>query len=275
MEIKTAVIPVAGRGTRFHPVTKVVAKELLPLVDTPILHHIVLEAARAGIQRIVLITSKGKTGLEDYFDSDLDDELLKKIDIISVRQGAPKGLGHAVLCAKPIVGNEPFAVLLGDDVIDAEVSVTKQLIETFQRHENSPVVGVMEVADEDTSKYGIVGGEEIVKDTFLLDTLVEKPKTEDAPSRLAIPGRYILTPDIFPLLESSKTGVGGEIQLTDSLQALAKKRKMYAYRFKGQRFDAGDKFGYMEANLHYAMKRPEIRDRARKLILKLAKEING
>lgn len=275
MEIKTAVIPVAGRGTRFHPVTKVVAKELLPLVDTPILHHIVLEAARAGIQRIVLITSKGKTGLEDYFDSDLDDELLRKIDIISVRQGAPKGLGHAVLCAKPIVGNEPFAVLLGDDVIDAEVSVTKQLIDAFQRHENSPVVGVMEVADEDTSKYGIVGGKEAGKDTWLLDTLVEKPKTEDAPSRLAIPGRYILTPDIFPLLESSKTGVGGEIQLTDSLQALAKKRKMYAYRFQGQRFDAGDKFGYMEANLHYAMKRPEIRDRARKLILKLAKEING
>lgn len=275
MEIKTAVIPVAGRGTRFHPVTKVVAKELLPLVDTPILHHIVLEAARAGIQRIVLITSKGKTSLEDYFDSDLDDELLRKIDIISVRQGAPKGLGHAVLCAKPIVGNEPFAVLLGDDVIDSEVSVTKQLIDAFKRYDGSPVVGVMEVADEDTSKYGIVGGKEVDKDTWLLDTLVEKPKTADAPSRLAIPGRYILTPDIFPLLETSKTGVGGEIQLTDSLQALAKKRKMYAYRFKGQRFDAGDKFGYMEANLHYAMKRPEIRDRARNLILKLAKEING
>jgi UTP--glucose-1-phosphate uridylyltransferase len=275
MEIKTAVIPVAGRGTRFHPVTKVVAKELLPLVDTPILHHIVLEAARAGIQRIVLITSKGKTGLEDYFDSDLDDELLKKIDIISVRQGAPKGLGHAVLCAKPIVANEPFAVLLGDDVIDSEVSVTKQLIDAFHRNENSPVVGVMEVTDEDVSKYGIVGGKEVGKSTWLLDKLVEKPKPADAPSRLAIPGRYILTPDIFPLLENSKTGVNGEIQLTDSLQALALKRKMYAYRFEGQRFDAGDKFGYMEANLHYAMKRPEIRDRARNLILKLAKEIHG
>lgn len=275
MEIKTAVIPVAGRGTRFHPVTKAVAKELLPLVDTPILHHIVLEAARAGIQRIVLITSKGKTSLEDYFDSDLDDELLRKIDIISVRQGAPKGLGHAVLCAKPIVGNEPFAVLLGDDVIDSDVSVTKQLVEAFQRHENSPVVGVMEVADEDTVKYGIVGGRECDKDTWLLDTLVEKPKTSDAPSRLAIPGRYILTPDIFPLLENSKTGVGGEIQLTDSLQALAKKRKMYAYRFKGKRFDAGDKFGYLEANLHYALKRPEMRERVQKLICQLAKEFNG
>lgn len=275
MEIKTAVIPVAGRGTRFHPVTKVVAKELLPLVDTPILHHIVLEAAQAGIQRIVLITSKGKTGLEDYFDSDLDDELLRKIDIISVRQGAPKGLGHAVLCAKPIVGSEPFAVLLGDDVIDAKVSVTRQLIDVFKKHDGSPVVGVMEVSEEDTAKYGIVDGKEMEKNTWLLNTLVEKPKAGTAPSRLAIPGRYILTPDIFPLLESSGTGVGGEIQLTDSLQALAKKRQMYAYRFEGQRFDAGDKFGYMEANLHYAMKRPEIRDRAKNLILKLAKEIQS
>jgi UTP--glucose-1-phosphate uridylyltransferase len=274
MEIKTAVIPVAGRGTRFLPVTKVVAKELLPLVDTPILHHIVLEAARAGIQRIVLITSKGKTSLEDYFDSEMEDELLKKIDIISVRQGAPKGLGHAVLCAKPIVGNEPFAVLLGDDVIDSEVSVTRQLINVFQQQEGSPVVGVMEVADEDTAKYGIVGGKEIGKDTFLLDTLVEKPKTADAPSRLAIPGRYILTPDIFEIIENSKPGVGGEIQLTDALQTLAKKRKMYAYRFQGQRFDAGDKFGYMEANIHYALKRPELRERTEKLIRRLAKGIH-
>jgi UTP--glucose-1-phosphate uridylyltransferase len=273
MEIKTAVIPVAGRGTRFLPVTKVVAKELLPLVDTPILHHIVLEAARAGIQRIVLITSKGKTSLEDYFDSEMDDELLNKIDIISVRQGAPKGLGHAVLCAKPIVANEPFAVLLGDDVIDSEVSVTRQLIDVFRKQDGAPVVGVMEVPDEDTAKYGIVSGEEVEKDTWLLDTLVEKPKAGDAPSRLAIPGRYILTPDIFPLLESSKTGVGGEIQLTDSLQALAKKRKLFAHRFQGRRFDAGDKFGYLEANLHYAMKRPELKERVSKLVDRLAKEI--
>ncbi len=274
MEIKTAVIPVAGRGTRFHPVTKVVAKELLPLVDTPILHHIVLEAAKAGIQRIVLITSKGKTSLEDYFDSDLDDSLLRKIDIISVRQGTPRGLGHAVLCAKPIVANEPFAVLLGDDVIDSQVSVTKQLVDVFQARENSPVVGVMEVSADDTSKYGIVGGKEVGKDTWLLDTLVEKPKPENAPSRMAIPGRYILTPDIFSILENASPGVNGEIQLTDALQTLAKQRKMYAYRFEGKRFDAGDKFGYMEANLHYAMKRPELRDRAKNLILRLAKELS-
>lgn len=272
MEIKTAVIPVAGRGTRFHPVTKAVAKELLPLVDTPILHHIVLEAARAGIQRIVLITSKGKTSLEDYFDSDLDDELLRSIDIISVRQGAPRGLGHAILCAKPIVGNEPFAVLLGDDVIDSEISVTKQLVDAFHANGDSPVVGVMEVSEADTSKYGIVSGQKVSDRTMLLDTLVEKPKPGTAPSRYAIPGRYILTPDIFEFLQRGNVTVGGEIQLTDSLQALAKKRKMYAYEFKGQRFDAGDKFGYLEANLHYAMKRPEIRDRAIQLIQRLAKE---
>lgn len=275
MDIKTAVIPVAGRGTRFLPVTRVVAKELLPLVDTPILHHIVLEAARAGIQRIVLITSKGKTGLEDYFDTDhQDDDLLRKIDIISVRQSAPKGLGHAVLCARPIVGNEPFAVLLGDDVIDSTVSVTHQLIDIFRKYDSSPVVGVMEVKDEDTSKYGIVGGKTVGDRTLLLDKLVEKPRPEVAPSRLAIPGRYILTPDIFDFLESATPGLQGEIQLTDALQALAKKRKMYAYQFEGQRFDAGDKFGYLEANLHFAMKRPEIRDRAKKLILKLAKELD-
>lgn len=273
MDVKTAVIPVAGRGTRFHPVTKAVAKELLPLVDTPILHHIVLEAARAGIQRIVLITSKGKTSLEDYFDSDQDDPLLKNLDIISVRQGTPRGLGHAVLCARPIVGNEPFAVLLGDDVIDSEVSVTKQLIDVFHKQNGAPVVGVMEVSKEDVSKYGIVGGKTVDDRTTLLDTLVEKPKADAAPSRFAIPGRYILTPDIFDFLASSGTGVNGEIQLTDSLQALAKKRKMYAYRFEGRRFDAGDKYGYLEANLHYAMKRPEIRERAVALIRRLAKEL--
>jgi UTP--glucose-1-phosphate uridylyltransferase len=273
MQIKTAVIPVAGRGTRFLPVTRVVAKELLPLVDTPIIHHIVLEAARAGIERIVLITSKGKTGLVDYFDNEqIENELLRKIDIISVRQTAPKGLGHAVLCARPIVGNEPFALLLGDDVIDSEVSVTQQLIEASRRFENSPVVGVMEVSQEDTSKYGIVGGKEVAKGTLLLDKLVEKPHPSVAPSRLAIPGRYVLTPDIFDFLQNAQPGVQGEIQLTDSLQALAKKRKMYAYQFEGERFDAGDKFGYLQANLHYALKRPELRDRTLNLMRTLIQE---
>jgi len=275
MDIKTAVIPVAGKGTRFLPVTRAVAKELLPLVDTPIIHHIVLEAARAGIERIVLITSKGKTALVDYFDTEqMDDELLRKIDIISVRQSVPRGLGHAVLCARPVVGNEPFALLLGDDVIDSKVSVTQQLIEVSRRYENSPVVGVMEVGDEDTSKYGIVGGKEIAKGTLLLDKLVEKPQPDVAPSRLAIPGRYILTPDIFDHLQNAKPGLQGEIQLTDSLQALASSRKMYAYQFEGRRFDAGDKFGYLEANLYYAMKRPDLKERIKKLLKAHATEYN-
>jgi UTP--glucose-1-phosphate uridylyltransferase len=273
MEIKTAVIPVAGKGTRFLPVTRAVAKELLPLVDTPIIHHIVLEAARAGIERIVLITSKGKTALVDYFDTEqVEDEILRKIDIISVRQTTPRGLGHAVLCARPVVGKEPFALLLGDDVIDSDVSVTKQLIDVSAKYDQSPVVGVMEVADEDTSKYGIVGGKEVANGTLLLDKLVEKPKTADAPSRLAIPGRYVLTPDIFDFLENATPGVGGEIQLTDALQKLASKRKMYAYKFSGRRFDAGDKFGYLEANLYYAMKRPELRERCQTLLQRMAKE---
>lgn len=271
MEIKTAVIPVAGKGTRFLPVTRAVAKELLPLVDTPIIHHIVLEAARAGIERIVLITSKGKQALVDYFDTEqVEDEILRKIDIISVRQTTPRGLGHAVLCARPVVGKEPFALLLGDDVIDSEVSVTKQLIDVFAKYDQSPVVGVMKVADEDTSKYGIVGGKEVAAGTLLLDKLVEKPKTADAPSRFAIPGRYVLTPDIFDFLENAQPTVGGEIQLTDALQKLASKRKMYAYQFTGQRFDAGDKFGYLEANLHYAMKRPELRERCTRLLKELS-----
>jgi UTP--glucose-1-phosphate uridylyltransferase len=275
MNIKTAVIPVAGKGTRFLPVTRAVAKELLPLVDTPIIHHIVLEAARAGIERIVLITSKGKTALVDYFDTEqMEDELLRKIDIISVRQSVPRGLGHAVLCARPVVGNEPFALLLGDDVIDSTVSVTHQLIDVSRKYDDAPVVGVMEVSDEDTSKYGIVGGKEVAKDTLLLDKLVEKPRPEVAPSRLAIPGRYILTPDIFDHLQNAKPGVQGEIQLTDSLQALAKSRKMYAFQFEGRRFDAGDKFGYLEANLYYAMKRPELMERTKGLLRKFAKEYN-
>lgn len=272
MEIKTAVIPVAGKGTRFYPVTKAVPKELLPLVDTPVLHHIVSEAAQAGIERVVLVTSRGKTSIEDYFDNDLGSELLKKVKVISIRQDAPKGLGHAVLTAKPVVGNEPFAVLLGDDVIDAKDSVTSQLVKAYHKQGGSPVVGVMEVAESEVSKYGIVSGQSVDERTWLLDALVEKPKPDVAPSRLAIPGRYILTPDIFTLLENAAPTVGGEIQLTDSLQALAKKRKMYAYKFEGERFDAGDKFGYLEANLHYAMKRPELRDRVRDLIARLAKE---
>lgn len=272
MTVRTAVIPVAGKGTRFQPVTKAVAKELLPLVDTPILHHIVLEAARSGIEKIILVTSKGKSAIEDYFDSDLQDDLLKNVQIVSVRQKNPRGLGHAVLTAKLLVGNEPFAVLLGDDVITGDKPCIRQLIEVHEKHGGAPVVGVMEVAATETSKYGIVGGKEINLNTLLLDQLVEKPSPAEAPTRLAIPGRYILTPDIFAILEKAQPGVGGEIQLTDALQALAKQREMFAYKFQGRRFDAGDRFGYLEANIHFALQREDLRAAVQRLILELAQK---
>ncbi|MCO5142440.1 MAG: UTP--glucose-1-phosphate uridylyltransferase [Oligoflexia bacterium] len=269
MKIKTAVIPVAGKGTRFHPVTKVVPKELLPLVDTPILHFIVKEAALAGIERIVLITSKGKTGLVDYFDSQRDDPIFQNLSFIAVRQGDALGLGHAILCARPIVQNEPFAVLLGDDVIDGKVSATKQLIDISEKYSGAPVVGIMNVSDEDVSKYGIIEGTPIDKKTFAVKSLIEKPDLKNAPSNLAIPGRYVLTPDIFDILKDAQPGLKGEIQLTDSLNVLAKNREMYAYEFEGRRFDAGDKFGYLEANLHYGLQRKEMAEKIKSLLASL------
>lgn len=257
--VRTAVIPVAGRGTRFAPITRAVPKELLPLVDTPTLQYILLEAVQAGIETVVLVTSRGKGAIEDFFDSESLDESLRGLRIISVRQPEPRGLGHAILCAQPAVKNEPFAVLLGDDVIDGEVSCTKQLIDIFEKMQGDPVVGVMEVPANEVKKYGIVGGQKIKDDLLLVDRLVEKPDPDQAPSRFAIPGRYILTPDIFDLLAQTAPSIGGEIQLTDALAALAKKRKMYAFRFAGTRYDAGDRVGYLKANIHFALKRPELR----------------
>ncbi len=274
MRIRTAVIPVAGKGTRFQPVTKAVAKELLPLVDTPTLHHIVLEAANSGIEKIVLVTSKGKSSIEDYFDSDLNDEVLKKIQIVSIRQKNPRGLGHAVLTAKPLVENEPFAVLLGDDVIvNKGRPCIGQLMDVFEKRNGSPVVGIMEVPASETHKYGIVSGQRVDDHTILLDKLVEKPAAGQAPSQFAIPGRYILTPDVFPILENAQPGAGGEIQLTDALQALAKKRELFAFQFQGRRFDAGDRFGYLEANIYFALQREDTRESTEKLIKRLAKEL--
>ena len=274
MRIRTAVIPVAGKGTRFQPVTKAVAKELLPLVDTPTLHHIVLEAANSGIEKIVLVTSKGKSSIEDYFDSDLNDEILKKIQIVSIRQKNPRGLGHAVLTAKPLVENEPFAVLLGDDVIvNKGRPCIGQLMDVFEKRNGSPVVGIMEVPASETHKYGIVSGQRVDDHTILLDKLVEKPAANQAPSQFAIPGRYILTPDIFPILENAQPGAGGEIQLTDALQALAQKRELFAFQFQGRRFDAGDRFGYLEANIYFALHREDTRESTEKLIKRLAKEL--
>lgn len=272
MAVKTAVIPVAGRGTRFLPVTRAVAKELLPLVDTPIIQLIVGEAVRSGIEKVILVTSKGKAAIEDYFDAPESQEFLQGATVVSVRQETPKGLGHAVWCAKPLLDpKEPFAVLLGDDVIDSNPPCIGQLMAVHDAHGGAPVVGVMEVSQEDTCKYGIVGGTPIDDRTLLVDRLVEKPKPGQAPSRFAIPGRYILPPEIISILENSPPGVNGEIQLTDALQSLAKQRKFYAHQFKGRRFDAGDRFGYLEANIHFALKRDDISEKTRSLIQTLAR----
>jgi UTP--glucose-1-phosphate uridylyltransferase len=283
MKIRTAIIPVAGLGTRFLPITKVVPKELLPLVDRPIIEYIIEEAKESGIRRIILVNSRGKSATEDYFDYEFDEvrfahkkhllershAIARDMEIMAVRQKRALGLGHAILCAKHLVENESFAVLLGDDVIDASPACTRQLIEVHEANGGAPVVGVMEVEKSEVNKYGIVGGTRMGDNLTLVDRLVEKPEPAHAPSQLAIPGRYILTPAIFPLLERATPGVGGEIQLTDALALLAKQTKLYAFRFKGQRFDAGHQLGFLEANLHYALKRPELREGSIALIRRL------
>lgn len=274
MKLRTAIIPVAGLGTRFLPITKVVPKELLPLVDRPVIEYIIEEAQQSGIKNIILVNSRGKSSIEDYFDFEFDEarfahkrnliehshNIARNVNVISLRQHRALGLGHAILCARPAIQNESFAVLLGDDVIDAKPPCTKQLMDIHEANEGAPVVGVMEVASADTSKYGIVGGKDLGNGLMEVNRLVEKPNPADAPSRLAIPGRYILTPDIFPILEQTKPAAGGEIQLTDALFTLAKQRRLLAYRFQGERFDAGNQVGFIEANIHFALKRKDIRD---------------
>lgn len=272
--IRKAVIPAAGLGTRFLPATKAVPKELLPIVDIPTIQYIVQEVVDAGIDTLVLITGKGKSKIVDHFDvyPELEDKLeregkhdlvqaLRKasnmIHIVSVRQGIPRGLGHAVLCAKEVVGNEPFVVLLGDDLVDAKVPCTRQMIDVYQQFHKS-VVALMEVAPDDVSKFGICAGNMRSDRIMEISKMVEKPKLQDAPSRLAIVGRYLLTPEIFEILEKTDPGKGGEIQLTDAMSQLMKQQGFIGYKFEGERYDAGDKFGFLQANIAYAMKRPDI-----------------
>jgi UTP--glucose-1-phosphate uridylyltransferase len=284
MKIRKAVIPCAGLGTRFLPATKATPKEMLPIVDIPMIQYIVEEAVASGIQDIVIITGRNKDSIIDHFDysyeiestldrkgkselADISRSIAKLCNIMTIRQKNPMGLGHAVLCAEPIIGNEPFAVLLGDDLIDAKVPCTRQLIDIAER-ENASVVGVMEVLERDVSKYGIVGGEKISDRLTRVRNLVEKPSLADAPSRLAIPGRYVLMPTIFDILRKTPPGKGGEIQLTDGLKTLAEQEKLFAYSFEGTRYDTGDRLGYIEATLAYAMKRPELAEDVRALMIK-------
>ena len=276
MVIRKAVIPVAGLGTRFLPATKAQPKEMLPIVDKPVIQYIVEEAVAAGIKQIIFVTGRHKRAIEDHFDRNLEleraleekgkVELLKMVreisdlvDIVYVRQKEPLGLGHAVLTAEPVVGNEPFAVLLGDDIMVSSPPAIKQLIDVFDKYRCS-VLGIQEVPQEDVSKYGIVGGKEIEEGVYRVDTLIEKPTTEDAPSNLAITGRYILTPGIFDALRDIPPGKGGEIQLTDGIQKLGLREAIYAKIIEGKRYDTGTKVGFLEATVDFALSREDLRE---------------
>lgn len=276
MKVRKAIIPAAGLGTRFLPATKAQPKEMLPIVDKPTIQYIIEEAVASGIEEILIITGRNKKCIEDHFDKsvELEMELEKNhkedllelvrgisdmVDIHYIRQKEPKGLGHAISCARAFVGNEPFAVLLGDDVVDSEIPCLKQLMNCYKEYKTS-ILGVQTVNQEDVNKYGIVDGIHIEDRVYKVKKLVEKPAIEEAPSNVAILGRYIITPQIFNILQNTKPGKGGEIQLTDALQTLIENEAMYAYNFEGKRYDVGDKLGFLQATVEYALKRDELRE---------------
>lgn len=276
MKIKKAVIPAAGLGTRFLPATKAVPKEMLPIVDKPTIQYIVEEIIDSGIEDILIITGRNKGSIEEHFDRAIElednlertkkEELLEEvrkisrmINIHTVRQKDPRGLGHAVLCAKSFVGNEPFAVLLGDDIVDSKKPCLKQMIEMYDTYK-STILGVQEVSWENVNKYGIVSGQKLNDKIYTVRDLIEKPSVDKSPTNIAILGRYIITPEIFEILEHTKTGVGGEIQLTDALKELCNIQDVFAYIFEGRRYDVGSKIGFLEATVDFALKRDDLRD---------------
>jgi UTP--glucose-1-phosphate uridylyltransferase len=286
-KVRKAVFPAAGLGTRFLPATKAQPKEMLPLVDKPLIQYGVEEAVHSGIQNIIIVTGRGKTAIEDHFDKSFELEHLlesrnKKellasvrgisdlIDVSYVRQKEALGLGHAILRAKELVGNEPFAAVLSDDVIDAEIPCLRQLLDVFA-YFGAPVLALMEVPRENISAYGVVDAEPVPHNgsrdrLFRIHSMVEKPKADEAPSNLAIIGRYVLTPEIFQSLESITPGAGGEIQLTDGLKHLLHNRPIYGLRFEGTRYDAGDKLGFLTATVEFALKRPDLGSDFRKYL---------
>ena len=274
MRIRKAVLPAAGLGTRFLPATKAQPKEMLPIVDKPTIQYVVEEAAASGIEHIIIVTGRGKNAIEDHFDRSLElqialerkgnDGQLKEIQRISelasfcyVRQKEPLGLGHAILVARALVGNEPFAVLLGDDIIDAEVPCLRQMISAFDKYRSS-IIAVQQVPREETSSYGIIDHKPVEDSVYRIEDLVEKPTPDTAPSDLAIIGRYILTPEIFDALEQTLPDEGGEIQLTNGLRILLRTQAIYGLAFRGRRYDAGSKLGFLKATVQFALKRPDL-----------------
>ncbi|WP_019377592.1 UTP--glucose-1-phosphate uridylyltransferase GalU [Virgibacillus halodenitrificans] len=273
--VKKAIIPAAGLGTRFLPATKAMPKEMLPIVDKPTIQYIVEEAVASGIEDIIIVTGKGKRAIEDHFDNnfELEDNLVKKekftllekvkqpsqVDIHYIRQKEPKGLGHAVWCARKFIGNEPFAVLLGDDIVRSEKPCLRQLIEQFEETSSS-VVGVQQVPKEETHRYGIVDPRMVEGRRYQVSNFVEKPAQGTAPSNLAIMGRYVFTPEIFDFLDKQEIGAGGEIQLTDAIQMLNELQKVYAYDFEGKRYDVGEKLGFVKTTIDLALENDEIKD---------------
>ncbi|MDT2833535.1 UTP--glucose-1-phosphate uridylyltransferase GalU [Vagococcus carniphilus] len=287
--VKKAIIPAAGLGTRFLPATKAMAKEMLPIVDKPTIQFIVEEAIKSGIEDILIVTGKAKRPIEDHFDSNIEletnlkqkgkDDLLQLVEETTglnmhfIRQSHPLGLGHAVLQAKSFVGDEPFVVMLGDDLMSDEVPLTKQLIDNYDRTHSS-TIAVMEVPKEDVSKYGIIApGQEVEKGLFSVNNFVEKPAIEDAPSNMAIIGRYLLTPQIFDILANQKPGAGNEIQLTDAIDTLNKTQRVFAHNFTGTRYDVGDKYGFMKTSIEYGLQHPQIKDDLKQFILDKSDEI--
>ena len=289
--VRKAIIPAAGLGTRFLPATKSQPKEMLPIVDKPTLQYIIEEAIDSGIEEILIVTGRSKKSIEDHFDRSVEleveleqkgkDEMLKMVQDISnmvnihyIRQKEPKGLGHAIYCAKSFIGNEPFAVLLGDDIVDSDKPCLKQLIEAYNEYKTS-ILGVQEVDKQDTDKYGILDAKYIENRVYKVKDMIEKPKVEEAPSNIAILDRYIITPNIFDILENQEPGKSGEIQLTDALKTLATHEAIYAYNFEGKRYDVGDKLGFLEATVDFALKRPELRDQFMEFLnMKTKKDIN-
>lgn len=276
LKVRKAIIPAAGLGTRFLPATKAQPKEMLPIVDKPTLQFIIEEAVASGIDEILIITGRNKKSIEDHFDKSIELELeleaKGKLDLLDevrqisnmvnihyIRQKEPKGLGHAIYCAKSFIGNEPFAVLLGDDIVHSDVPCLQQLIDVYEYYNNT-VLGVQQVQQSDVHKYGIVNGKTIDERIYRVDDLVEKPATENAPSNVAILGRYIIMPSIFEVLEKTAPGANGEIQLTDALNQLARNEAVYAYEFEGRRYDVGDKQGFLEATVEFALRRPQLRE---------------